>query len=163
VPSLQRPAAPVEPLGGTHRAATVAHAAAAPGRSATARTAIKQRLRIGPDGPGHARRLVDLLHLAPASHSIVELLVSELVTNAVLHSGAPEEAELSIALTRQGEFIAVEVWDRGIGFVWQPGARDLTEPGGLGLVLVDRLAHRWGTRREAGGAVWFIYLDPTSS
>ena len=89
--------------------------------------------------------------------------MSELVTNAVLHSGAPEEAELSIALTRQGEFIAVEVCDRGIGFAWQPGATDLTEPGGLGLVLVDRLAHRWGTRREAGGAVWFIYLDPTSS
>jgi anti-sigma regulatory factor (Ser/Thr protein kinase) len=120
-------------------------------------------LRRGPDAPGHARRLVVILGLAPATHSIVELLVSELVTNAVVHSGAPEEAELSIALTREGEFIAAEVFDRGAGFAWQPGVEDLTEPGGLGLVLVDRLAHRWGIRREAGGAVWFVYLDPAAA
>jgi anti-sigma regulatory factor (Ser/Thr protein kinase) len=101
------------------------------------------------------------LDLGSATHAIVELLVSELVTNAVLHGGAAEGATLSVALTREGEFIAVEVWDRGVGFTWQPDDTDLTEPGGLGLLLVNRLAHRWGTRREAGGAVWFVYRDPT--
>jgi two-component sensor histidine kinase len=163
MPSSPGPIARAAPLDAKHRAATVAHAAVAPGRSAVARTAIKQRLRIGPDAPGCARRLVDILRLAPATKSIVELLVSELVTNAVVHSGLPEDAEFSIALTRQGECIAAEVWDRGGGFAWQGGADDLIEPGGLGLVLVDRLTHRWGIRREAGGAVWFVYLDPTAA
>ncbi|MEA2396693.1 MAG: hypothetical protein QOK25_249 [Thermoleophilaceae bacterium] len=163
MPSLQRSISPVDRSGGNHRAATVARAAAAPDRSAIGKTAIKQRLQIGPDAPSHARRLVEILSLAPASRSVVELLVSELVTNAVVHGGAPDEAELSIALTHQGEVIAVEVWDRGVGFEWQPGDGELDEPGGLGLVLVDQLAHRWGIRREAGGAVWFVYIDPEAA
>ena len=162
VPSLQRSAI-ARQLGGDQRAATVSHAAAPADGSHAGRTTIKQRLAVGPDAPRHARRLVEILGLGPVPRSVVTLLVSELVTNAVVHSGRPEEAELTITLTREGGFIAVEVWDRGVGFDWQGvAAPDLSEPGGLGLVLVDRLAERWGIRRELGGAVWFVYLDPTA-
>jgi anti-sigma regulatory factor (Ser/Thr protein kinase) len=86
--------------------------------------------------------------------------MSEIVTNAVVHSTAPHKTELSIALTHEGEFTAVEVWDRGAGFAWKPDHPDLTDTGGRGLLLVDRLAYRWGTGRAGGGSVWFLYRDP---
>jgi anti-sigma regulatory factor (Ser/Thr protein kinase) len=134
----------------------VAHAAS------PERTTVKHSLRSGPEAPGRARRLVELLKLGSATHAIVELLVSELVTNAVIHSGSRRRGRLCVSLQREGEFIAVEVWDRGgAAFKWQRGATELTEPGGQGLVLVDRLAHRWGIRSERGNAVWFVYRDPT--
>jgi anti-sigma regulatory factor (Ser/Thr protein kinase) len=54
--------------------------------------------------------------------------------------------------------VRIEVSDGGAGFVppKRPAPRlDAEEPGGWGLVLVDRLADRWGVARDEGTSVWF--------
>jgi anti-sigma regulatory factor (Ser/Thr protein kinase) len=82
----------------------------------------------------------------------LRLLVSELVTNAVVH-GAPGEAEpIDLEVTTDGP-VRVDVVDRGAGFA--PGPRRSDPLGGWGLVLVERLADRWGVAEEAGTRVWF--------
>jgi anti-sigma regulatory factor (Ser/Thr protein kinase) len=85
----------------------------------------------------------------------VRLLVSELVTNSVRHSGSgpPESVGLDVAV--DSDTIRVEVRDPGSGF--EPRARDVdrNRPGGWGLYLVDRLADRWGVVRNHFTRVWF--------
>ncbi|MEZ0091116.1 SpoIIE family protein phosphatase [Streptacidiphilus sp. EB129] len=79
-----------------------------------------------------------------------ELLVSELVTNAVRYSEAP----IGLRLTRSRTLL-VEVADP---LPDPPRERESagTDEGGRGLQLVHRLAKRWGTRAEGDGkVVWF--------
>jgi anti-sigma regulatory factor (Ser/Thr protein kinase) len=84
----------------------------------------------------------------------LDLAVSEVVSNAVRHSGAAEE--IALALTRKDGYLCVRVTDGGTGLVPQPGAM-ATEPGaGFGLFLVEQLTRRWGMTREDGKTrVWF--------
>ena len=82
----------------------------------------------------------------------VLLLVSELVTNAVVHAGSPAVVKLDADVER----IKVTVADRdGDG---QPNVKepDPSVPSGRGVLLVDRLAARWGVEPQvAGKVVWF--------
>ncbi|HET6809480.1 MAG TPA: ATP-binding protein [Acidimicrobiales bacterium] len=81
-----------------------------------------------------------------------QLLVSELVTNAVSHAGTRVEVEC--ALTEEG--LRVSVCD-GSSHLPSPGHPDAWDEKGRGLMLVDILASRWGTQRHPGNgkAVWF--------
>jgi anti-sigma regulatory factor (Ser/Thr protein kinase) len=85
----------------------------------------------------------------------VRLLVSELVTNSVRHSGSgpPESVGLDVAV--DSDTIRVEVRDPGSGFEPRPRTADRNRPGGWGLYLVDRLADRWGVVRNHFTRVWF--------
>ena len=79
------------------------------------------------------------------------LLVSELVTNAILH--ARTTMTLVVRLRRTG--VRVEVHDASPG---APVLRDYGDDAmtGRGLALVDELAESWGVERHADGkAVWF--------
>ncbi|HVW33257.1 MAG TPA: response regulator [Acidimicrobiia bacterium] len=82
----------------------------------------------------------------------ITLLVSELVTNAVIHAGSG--VEVLVRLT--GTAARVEVTDASAA---GPAPRDATaeEDSGRGLALVESLARRWGVRPTAGGGktVWF--------
>ena len=80
-----------------------------------------------------------------------ELLVSEVVTNAVKHGRAP--VRLQIACEHSAVFVAVDDANPAL-----PKTRrlDRRRHSGRGLVLLDRLATEWGVRRVAGGKqVWF--------
>jgi signal transduction histidine kinase len=80
----------------------------------------------------------------------VELVVSELVTNAV-RAGSPTVA---VALSRKGSTIVLSVSDRGVGW---PAERDAAsdDPGGRGLPLVRALSSAWGVRQaDTGKVVW---------
>jgi anti-sigma regulatory factor (Ser/Thr protein kinase) len=96
-------------------------------------------------------------HLPRQMRDDLLLLLTEVVTNAVRHSGATQGDPIQIAMNENHDCVRVEVTDPGDGF--QPPDRlvpDLSKTGGLGLVLVDRLSRAWGTRRTARGAlVWF--------
>ncbi|MGH2863814.1 MAG: ATP-binding protein [Solirubrobacteraceae bacterium] len=83
------------------------------------------------------------------------LLVSELVSNAVLHSDAPPASGIVLfARVLARGTVRVEVIDRGSGF--SATARAPGRPvGGFGLYLVDRQAKRWGVDRQGGTRVWF--------
>ena len=82
------------------------------------------------------------------------LCVSELVTNAVLHSdiGPNDELRLDVAIDDQGS-LRVAVTDSGVGF--DPPAAEAGDESGWGLFIVDRLSHRWGVERGASTCVWF--------
>ncbi|MEV4130558.1 ATP-binding protein [Dactylosporangium sp. NPDC049742] len=81
-----------------------------------------------------------------------ELLLSELVTNAVLHAGGVTTIRLRLA----GEILRVTVCDHVTAV---PALRN-TEPDdehGRGLALVTALATRWGVERRhpvTGKCVW---------
>jgi anti-sigma regulatory factor (Ser/Thr protein kinase) len=83
------------------------------------------------------------------------LLVSELVSNAVAHSDAPQSSPILLCVRLLGEdAVSVEVTDQGSGFL--PIPRDPNQQGGgYGLYLVEKQATDWGVRREGGTCVWF--------
>jgi anti-sigma regulatory factor (Ser/Thr protein kinase) len=101
-------------------------------------------------------------HLPESSMATLVLLVSELVSNAVVHSDAPpaSDIELRARLIGQGA-VRVEVADQGSGFTVIP--RDPAQlMGGYGLFLVDRQAARWGVDRRGGTCVWFEISEESS-
>jgi GAF domain-containing protein/anti-sigma regulatory factor (Ser/Thr protein kinase) len=81
------------------------------------------------------------------------LLVTELVTNAVIHAGT--DIELTIETSVHG--VRVEVVDRSPGSLpIVKGAPGETREGGRGIFLLDALAAEWGTRHFGHGkSVWF--------
>ncbi|MFF6773601.1 SpoIIE family protein phosphatase [Streptomyces sp. NPDC012637] len=103
--------------------------------------------------PGRARRLArralarwDLEDLTDS----VELLISEVVTNAVRYAERPVTLRLL-----KTDVLRCEVGDDSPQLPRQRRARD-TDEGGRGLFLVNRLARRWGATRLSGGkVVWF--------
>lgn len=109
------------------------------------------------DGPRAARQAVRPLGryaLPEWRRPDLDLLVSELVSNSLLHAG---EGPISVrAAVRRGT-LRVEVWDAGPGV--PPGTPPMPGPGahrGRGLPLVARLADRWGSGAAGGrSCVWF--------
>jgi anti-sigma regulatory factor (Ser/Thr protein kinase) len=84
----------------------------------------------------------------------LQLLVDELVTNAVLH--ARSDTEL-VAIV-EGSFARVEVRDQStrLPTPLHYGASSVT---GRGLHLVEALAQRWGVEEIAGGKIVWFELD----
>lgn len=91
--------------------------------------------------------------------AVAVLLASEIVTNAVIHSHLSEAQTIGLLIAATPTRVRVEVIDPGPGF--DPARRSPrpATPGGGGLLLVERLASRWGVARlsEAPSrfAVWF--------
>lgn len=86
------------------------------------------------------------------SLELAQLLISELVTNSVRHTRGGRPPVLR--LRRGREHLWIEVEDRDLRL---PRLRrsDSDDEGGRGLVLVDALSQRWGTRPLADGkTVW---------
>ncbi|MFD8595769.1 SpoIIE family protein phosphatase [Kitasatospora sp. NPDC059646] len=81
-----------------------------------------------------------------------ELVLSELITNAIRHAIGP----IRVRLLRDRALIC-EVWD---GSATSPHLRHATDTdeGGRGLFLVAQLAERWGTRYPASGKVIWAEL-----
>ncbi|MEV5971716.1 ATP-binding protein [Streptomyces sp. NPDC051921] len=78
----------------------------------------------------------------------VLLLVSEVVTNACLHAGGPEE----LVLRHSDGRLRVEVYDADPAHPRAHVPRSPALPGGHGLMVLDRLAAAWGSAAKAGGA-----------
>jgi anti-sigma regulatory factor (Ser/Thr protein kinase) len=83
------------------------------------------------------------------------LLTCELVNNSVIHGQADERHLIEIELRTTETGVRAQVSDPGPGFA--PGGREqpVDEPGGWGLVLVDRMAKRWGVEHDERTSVWF--------
>ena len=120
---------------------------------------MRVRLERGRGAPARARRalsrFMEQSELAAIDGATLALLVSELVSNAVLHSDAPCASEILLcAQVLAGRAVRVEVIDAGSGF--DPAPRDPARTiGGYGLFLVSRQAARWGVDGEGGTRVWF--------
>ena len=107
----------------------------------------------------NCRRLVrDTLaawELRPLTET-VELLVSELVTNAIQHAGG----EIRLRLQRDENGLLCEVCDQTRT---PPELQELsaTAERGRGILLVNELSRKWGHRRTASGKiVWFTLDQP---
>jgi anti-sigma regulatory factor (Ser/Thr protein kinase) len=151
------PAAPGVPA--TRPAArTPRHVAAA----TTAGTAVRDSLTVpgGQHDQVHAARVFTAAVLTgqhPCAAAAV-LLVSELVTNSMLHSDSRlPGGTITIIVTGSPGSARVEVRDAGGTSVpAMTGAGDPLAGGRRGLRLVGDLAARWGYRRKPDGLVtWF--------
>ena len=84
-----------------------------------------------------------------------ELVVTELVTNAVRHGSEQATDVISLDVRVTGAVLHGQVRDPGAGFSPPaPPSEGQLSQGGWGLVLVDALADRWGTSPRLG-QVWF--------
>jgi anti-sigma regulatory factor (Ser/Thr protein kinase) len=108
-----------------------------------------------PEGPALARRIIaeELSARVPAPVlGDVKLMVSELVTNGIVHSATQDGAEVVLDLSINGA-VRCRVLDHGRGFAARVGHEG---PGGWGLHVVEQLADRWGMQRSPQRtAVWF--------
>ncbi|WP_328943190.1 ATP-binding protein [Streptomyces sp. NBC_00250] len=120
---------------------------------------LQVQLEVGPDPAevGRARRWARS-RLAgsgigddePLAETLV-LIISELVTNAVVHTGCP--AVLRMLFAAEGG-VRVEVADTS-DRPPQPRHAEGEDTNGRGLELVDGLADRWGWQPEgAGKSIW---------
>ena len=102
-----------------------------------------------------ARRLIVERLKAWGCNRIIDiaLVLSELVTNAVMHAGGA--VLISVSRTTDKQHVRLEVHDNVTA---QPLPRNNnTGLGGLGLRIVDQLSEQWGTSpTPTGKLVWAI-------
>ena len=82
-----------------------------------------------------------------------ELLVSELVSNALLHAGSPGQLRIF-----RDRVLTLEVTDSD-GHAPRLRRASVAEEGGRGMYLVNELAHRWGSRSTPEGKVVWLELE----
>src|SRR5262245_14892806 len=103
------------------------------------------------DAPRRARAWADgILHTDERHRYVVVLLLSEVVTNSVRHSGASPHDQVEIDLSEEDHTVHVEVRDPGPGVGIAPGEI----PRHSGLRIVEALSERWGVRHDPT-TVWF--------
>lgn len=119
-------------------------------------TRLTTRLPRTQTSPRAARAaLVDFDHGLPSERvSDAELLLSELVSNAVKYGG---DGDIDVIFERDEGRFRTEVVDQGDGFIAALRDRsDVHTPGGWGLPLVQTLSDRWGAH-EGSTHVWFEF------
>ncbi|MGQ0803813.1 MAG: ATP-binding protein [Actinomycetota bacterium] len=89
------------------------------------------------------------------------LLVSELVTNAVVHTASEVRVRVSARPVTRVEVEDYSGAPPDPRPAHDPVSMSITElePGGLGLTIVEGLASRWGADRRPGGKVVWFELD----
>ena len=111
----------------------------------------RMRFALTPDAPGDARHWADgVIDLKHDVRARMMLLLSELVTNSVRHSGCPPADQVDVLIKQIDHAVHVEVRDPGPGQGIEPS--DALDH--AGLRLVDSLSNRWGVR-EHPTTVWF--------
>jgi anti-sigma regulatory factor (Ser/Thr protein kinase) len=124
-------------------------------------TGQHRTLMSTPASAGMARRFVEgvLVDAGLGGHAYTAtLLTSELVANAVLHTNTPIEVVVRTA----GDRARVEVHD---GSRQLPVRKNYSTMSGTGrgLMLVERMAARWGAEpTDTGKVVWFELEGPVA-
>jgi anti-sigma regulatory factor (Ser/Thr protein kinase)/transposase-like protein len=94
------------------------------------------------------------------------LLLSELLSNSIKHSGLRPDEQVRVTADWSGSSLRVTVRDRPAQSAAPSLAGSIRPPpgaeSGWGLYLVDRLASRWGTLDDNdGGGYWFELAPET--
>jgi anti-sigma regulatory factor (Ser/Thr protein kinase) len=119
----------------------------------TARIVLDDDPRSAAAARQFLREFMDSAEISEDIRSVAELCLSELVTNAIVHAGTRSELRATLDST-----LTVSVRDHGGA---APDAAPDEDPDplrvhGRGLKLVEALADRWGSERDARGtSVWF--------
>ena len=121
---------------------------------------MTERLRIrgGPRAAGEARAgCAAALGERAGMDALrdLQLLVSEVVNNSVVHGGVGDDGWIELSIAVDGGLVRVEVRDDGRQ--GEPVARspDFDNGGGFGLFLVEAMASSWGSARDPDLTVWF--------
>lgn len=146
------------PVDGVRRGSAVDDDGASKGRDPIGDPSLEEvQLPSRPESAGTARRLTQaVLHrqwvLSPQLTEHAVLLVSELVGNAVRHTGA---RSFGLRMMRRRGWIRIEVRDPSRGLPCLMPVQDL-DTSGRGLFLVDKLSDRWGVDLlPRGKTTWF--------
>jgi anti-sigma regulatory factor (Ser/Thr protein kinase) len=111
------------------------------------------------DAPAHARRIardVALDRLPPERAEDLELMVSEIVTNAVRHAPALQGGVVNLRFQIEDHLLRTIVEDGGRDFRFETATFDtMVGDPHLGLQLVDLLSDAWGLSLDGKKAVWF--------
>jgi anti-sigma regulatory factor (Ser/Thr protein kinase) len=123
---------------------------------------LRLLMRCDSSAPRRAREALRTVAAIDLVRSDAILLASELVSNAVLHAGCEPGEEIELIVEMSSNAVRLAITDRGCSdkapTVRGPEHRG---PGGLGLRIVETLAHRWGVERRIGTLVWAeLSLDP---
>lgn len=115
------------------------------------------QLAVSAEAPGKARAAVSNLEgIDDLELHDARLLVSELVTNAVLHASLSADDTIDLSVRLDDERLRVEVTDTGGGFDDAEARNRKQTDFGRGLQLVHALADRWAGAAEGEGfCVWF--------
>jgi anti-sigma regulatory factor (Ser/Thr protein kinase) len=116
-----------------------------------------------PQNVRHARRMTRTALAAWGAHDLIdsaEMLVSELVTNALLYGRGP--VDLTLALT--GRNLRIAVTDEGTSLP-TPREADDDAQSGRGLAIVEMLADSWEVvvRLTGKTVTCVLVLQPTAS
>ena len=123
------------------------------------------RVSGGRSAPGRARAAVASRlgsQLTDTQASDIALIVSELVTNSVVHAGARPDEMVMVELGKEPGRLLISVTDAGSEL--EPRLRSPDETGNhFGLVLLRELSSVWGVDHDEAGTtrVWCeLTLDP---
>jgi anti-sigma regulatory factor (Ser/Thr protein kinase) len=116
---------------------------------------LRLRLRCDASAPARARRAIAKLTAIEPVRDEAVLIVSELATNAVVHSGSEPEEEFELRADLVHAGLRIAVIDAGRSET-TPVRRNghTVGPGGMGLRVVEALARRWGSERNRHLEVW---------
>lgn len=115
---------------------------------------LRRYLPCDTSAPRLIRKALATLDVIKPVRDEALVIASELVTNAVLHSGCESSEEVEVVAEALPEALRI--------VVTYPGRSDRAPilkpsfpgPGGIGLRVVEALARRWGAERSEGLRVW---------
>lgn len=117
---------------------------------------VRVTLQRSVTAPREARHaLTQLEGLSEGSRTLLALLTSEVVTNAVVH-GLGEDIQVRATTNTRGFLLVAVESQAGAGW---PRVRD-NPTHGFGLRLVEQVALRWGTERVDGRTVVWFFIAP---
>ena len=116
---------------------------------------VTRSLHARAQAAAEARHAVVGLALPEEIRQKLALLVTELVTNSVLHAGLKADDTVELHIDNGGAQVRVTVHDHGPGFAPPQPSPDPLRVGGHGLVVLAALSDAWGVECDADGCtVW---------
>jgi signal transduction histidine kinase len=111
------------------------------------RRSVHVTIPAGPEAPAYARHV--LRDMCEGRCLLSELVVSELVTNAVRHSETRPGDPITVDSLFVGDRLRISVTDRGRGFAHDGSPPASGRVGGWGLHMVREVCEDW----------WIVPLD----
>lgn len=115
---------------------------------------VTGRFPPAPESAGRARQLAAGAcrdWSLPGLTDAVQLVVAELVANAIRHA----HTDVVVRLERQPDGLRLEVSDDDAGHLPRRGPGDIAAESGRGLQLVEALSRGWGVQADGPGKrVW---------